>query len=583
MCFFYGKLRLIASILTLCAILPKRSANKMRIKFIILILLTNILTNAYCQDISDFKEDFKSALDNSFDEKKIDYLFSKYSTLLTPQSGTTQLMSGLKGENLTQFPLNDFKNENLYKDNIDKLLNSENSYQRLFSYLVIGASNDLTKELTLLQRLTSEKEKGNLIWCGMALLNLNTKHTTDMFDFLVANENFGDSHMLPLYMQLNKDSLRETSYKRYKSENLKAKILAIQTLSQTGKNPVTEQVVLDAVKNWDFDIKGYAIYSVKELQIGNLLQTFKPLLENDKTKKIALEALANSPTKEDKDYLLNLANQKDSISDDLLDCFYNSKNIESLKIWLQLLVSKKVSKDYYFSVPNNKIIYSAELLQDIQNTIKQTKNEKVLEELPRALQGRIDEESTNILINLLKHKNSTIRYWSADALKENKTEKLKQVLPSLIKDEQNRTNALVSLLIENNINNLNSTFEKIYKESGNDLDWERSTIEYLSNFPLDKHKEIFKSILKKKDADFSEKNNAALGLGRLKDLSSVGLLIKECEEARKVSDFNVRTYLVALGMIKGDNAKKEVESFLKSEEQVVSDLAKEIIAKWDDQ
>ena len=552
----------------------------MKQKFILLILLTNILTNVYCQDISKFKEDFNSALENSFDEKRIDNLFAKYSTLLTPQSGTTQLLSGLKGENLTQFPLSDFKNENLYKNNIDKLLNSENTYQRLFSYLVIGASNDLTKELTLLKRLKEEKEKGNLIWCVMALLNLNTKHTTEIFDFLVENENFGDSHMLPLYMQLDKDSLRETSYKRYKSENVKAKILAIQTLSQTGKNHKTEQIVLNAVNNWDFDIKGYAIYTVKELQIGNLLQTFRPLLENGKTKKIALEALANSPTQEDKDYLLNLANQKDSISNDLLDCFYNSKNIENLKIWLQLLVSKKLPKDYYFSVSNNKIIYSDELIKDIQITIKQTKNEKVLEELVRVLQGRNDEESTNILINLLKHENLTIRYWSANALKGNYTEKLKQVLPSLINDELNRTTAIVNLLIENNIASLHSTFEKIYKESGKDLDWERSSIEYLSNFPLDKDKEIFKTILKNKDSDFSMKYDAALGLGRLKDLSSVGLLIKECEESRKVSDFNVRTYLIALGMIKGDKAKMEVETFLKSEEQVVSELAKEIIEKW---
>lgn len=247
------------------------------------------------------------------------------------------------------------------------------------------------------------------------------------------------------------------------------------------------------------------------------------------------------------------------------------------------MVSKKVPKDYYFSVPSNKIIYSDELLQDVQNTIQQSKNEKVLEELVRALQGRNNEESTTILINLLKHKNSTIRYWSADALKGNKTQKLKQVLPSLIKDEDNRTNALVSLLIENNIANLHSTFENIYKESGQDLDWKRSSIEYLSNFPLYRHKEIFKTILKNKDSDFSVKYDAALGLGRLKDLSSIGLLIKECEEARKVSDFNVRTYLIALGMIKGNKAKKEVESFLKSEEQVVSDLAKEIIAKWNDQ
>lgn len=554
----------------------------MKLKITLLILITAFFTNVYCQDISKFKDEFTSALDKSFNENHLNDIFSKYSTLLTPQCGTTQLMSGLKGENLTQFPLGDFKFENLYIENIDKLLNSENSYQRLFSYLIIGASNDMSKEQTLLKRLNEETEKGNLVWCGMSLLNLKTKHTTEMFDFLIKNEDFGDAHMLPLYIQLDKDSLRETAYKRYNSDDLRAKILAIQILSQTGKNPKTEQVVLDAVKNWDFNIKGYAIYTVKELQIGNLLETFKPLLENNQTRKIALEALANSPTKEDKDYLLYLANQKESISDDLLDCFYKSKNIENIKIWLQLLVSKKISKKYYFSVPNNKIIYSDELVQNIQNTIKQTKNEKVLEELVRALQGRNDDESTNILINLLKHENSTIRYWSAKALQGNKTETLKQILPSLIKDEQKRTTAIVDLLIENQLNTLQSAFEEIYKESKNDLDWERSSIEYLSNFPMEKHKEIFRDILRTKDADFSEKYNAALGLGRLKDLSSVDLLIKICEETRKESDFNVRTYLIALSMIKGDKAKKEIETFLTSDEQVVSELAKEIINKWNE-
>ena len=79
-------------------------------------------------------------------------LFSKYSNLITHQSDITQLTSSLKGERISVFPLVDFKNESLYQDNINNLLNSENKYQRLFSYLLIGASNDLTKENILLQR-----------------------------------------------------------------------------------------------------------------------------------------------------------------------------------------------------------------------------------------------------------------------------------------------------------------------------------------------------------------------------------------------------------------------------------------------
>ena len=36
-----------------------------------------------------------------------------------------------------------------------------------------------------------------------------------------------------------------------------------------------------------------------------------------------------------------------------------------------------------------------------------------------------------------------------------------------------------------------------------------------------------------------------------------------------------------ISMIKGEKAKKEIETFLKSDEQVVSELAKELLEKWD--
>ncbi|MDQ6471936.1 hypothetical protein RB619_14885 [Flavobacterium sp. LHD-80] len=552
----------------------------MKIKRIITIFLLTFFTKVHCQDIANFKVDFKLSLDKTFNEENLNKLFLKYPHLLTPQSDITQLTSNLKGETLINFPLSNFKNDNLYIDNINKLLNSENSYQRLFSYLIVGASNDLSKEEELLKRLKSEKEKGNLIWCGMSLLHLKTKHTTELFDFLVENENFGDTHMIPLFFKLDRDSLQATAYKRYDSKILKAKILAIQTLSRTGKNAETEKIVLDAVKNWDINIKGYAIYTVKELQMGNLLETFKPFLADNKTRKIALQALAESPTSSDVAYLKSLTTQKDSISDDLLDCFLESKKVENLKYWLELLKTRKISNDYYFSVPNNQLIYADELLPNIQNTLKECKNEKILEELVRALQGRNDIESTNILIDFLKHKNPSIRYWSGVALKGNKNQKVIDLLPILINDQEYRTTALVDLLIENHIDNQQSTFEKLYKNSGENLDWERSSIEYLSNYPLEKHKELFRKILKSEESDFSMRYDAALGLGRLKDVSSVDLLIKVCEETRKESDLNSRTYLEALAMVKGEKAEKEIKSFLNSDEEVVKELANELLKKW---
>ncbi|MDP5202321.1 HEAT repeat domain-containing protein [Flavobacterium sp. DG2-3] len=553
----------------------------MKIKLISTIILLTFFTKAQCQYVTNFKADFKLSLNKSFNEDQLNDLFTKYSNLLTPQSDITQLSSRLKGETLSNFPLSDFKNDDLYIENIDKMLNSVNAYQRLFSYLIIGASNDLTREEQLLNKLKTEKDKGNLIWCGMALLHLKTKHTTELFDFLVENENFGDAHLLPLFFKLDKNNLQETAYQRYNSDNIKARILAIQILSKTGKNPETEKIVLDAVKNWDMNIKGYAIYTVKELQIGNLLETVKPFLDNDNTRKITLQALANSPTSSDNEYLKLLINEKETVSDDLLNCFLESKNIENVKYWLELLKSKKVSNDYYFSVPLNKILYSDELLPYIQNTLKECKNEKIIEELVRALQSRNDVESTTILLGFLKHKNETIRYWSADALKGNKSQKLIDLLPSLINDEKYRTVALVNLFVENNVNDQQITFEKIYKNNSKDSDWERGSIEYLANFPLERYTQLFRKILKNNQSDFAIRYDAALGLGRLKDVDSVDLLIQVCEETRKESDVNSRIYLQALAMIKGEKARNEIKSFLNSNEQVVVELAIELLDNWD--
>ncbi|WP_427874782.1 HEAT repeat domain-containing protein [Flavobacterium sp. MMS24-S5] len=552
----------------------------MKIKLIITIVLLTFFTKAQCQYVINFKADFKMSLNETFNEDQLNDLFSKYSNLLTPQSDITQLSSGLKGETLVNFPLSDFKNDDLYIDNIDKMLNSENSFQRLFSYLIIGASNDLAREGQLLNKLKTEKDKGNLIWCGMALLNLKTKHTTELFDFLVENENFGDAHMLPLFLKLDKNNLQETAYQRYNIDNIKARILAIQILSKTGNNTETEKIVLDAVKNWDINIKGYAIYTVKELQIGNLLETVKPFLDNDNTRKITLQALANSPTSSDNEYLKSLINQKETVPDDLLNCFLESKKIENVKYWLELLTSKKISNDYYFLVQRNKILYSEELLPNIQNALKECNNEKIIEQLVSALKSRNDVESTTILLDFLKHKNRTIRYWSADALKGNKSQKLIDLLPSLINDEKYRTVALVNLFVENRINDQQIIFEKIYKNNTKDSDWERGAIEYLASFPLERHAEFFRKILMNKQSDFSVRYDAALGLGRLKDVDSVDLLIQVCEETRKESDLNSRTYLQALAMIKGEKARNEIKSFLNSDEQVVAKLAIELLDNW---
>ena len=234
------------------------------IKTLLFSLIIFTTKSAFGQNkMEAFKVDFSKALNKNFSEKQLNIMFREYSELLTPHSDATRLYEALQGHEVSVFPLYNFKNEKLYSDNIIKLLNSKNPNQRILAYLCIASSDDTSKEDILLERIKIEKSKGTLIWAGMALLYLKCNHTTELFDFLVKNEDFGDAHMLPMYVQLDKDSLQQTAYNRIDNNDVKSKILAAQILSVTPLNSKTEALLKLAVVSWDMNIKGYAIYSVK--------------------------------------------------------------------------------------------------------------------------------------------------------------------------------------------------------------------------------------------------------------------------------------------------------------------------------
>jgi len=397
---------------------------KMRKIITLIFVLIHFGLSAQDKTVSDFKKDFKKIVKSELTKERLNELFREYSLILTPHSDVTQFFESLKGTDFSKYSMLHFKEEKLYKSNIDKLLHSKNPYNRILAYLLVASTNDKSKEEILLDKIKTETEKGNLIWSGMALLSIGTNHTDELFDFLVENETFGDAHMLPMYIQLDKDLLQQTAYRKINSENDIAKILAVQILSVTPNNSKTEELVKNAVKNWDINMKGYAIYTLGELQMGNLLELLTPLLNDEITKRIALKALANSPTQEDRKYLYSKINTDTIVDTDILRAFFNSKNIENVKFWLTVMQTKEIAENYYFFVFEQPLLASDEMLGDLQNALTTIKDKNILHELVRALKGRTDDKSVDIMINLLQHPSFRVRYWTAKTLEDNPSPKL---------------------------------------------------------------------------------------------------------------------------------------------------------------
>lgn len=537
-------------------------------------------TNPHNQTYQGYVEEFKKALGTEFTEDDLNRIFRDYSGFVMTGVDTTELANAIEGRETTYFPLAKLKKEPFYGKGISTLLQSSNPYQRVLGYITVASASDNSFNDLLLKAAKTETFKGGKLWAGLALLYLQDSHTSDLFDFLVENEEFGDAHMLPFYMRLDKESLRHTAYEKIKSKNPKAKILAVQSLSETKLNPKTEQVVREAVKTWDASIRGYAIYTVKALGMGDLKELLGPSLKDNTLREISLEALANSPTSTDQEYLLTLGRPSNSeLSEDILDSYLKSTREDSVRKWLTLVRDGKVDPKYVFFTFDQPLLSSDALLDAVRDTIRRTKNHKILQELPRALAGRKDDESVNLLIKLLSDSDSTVRYWAAFSLKGNSSRQLVEQLPILIRNPDLRTVALTELAIQNRIDGLQDVYESLLQsDTKKSTDWYRSSLQYLAAFPRDKDRDLFKSILQS-NKDVFVKRFAVTGLGQLQDEPSVPLIVEALHQ-EPPSDLNAITYIVALGKIKGVQSKQIVESYKNSKNDSVRALVAKLLANW---
>ena len=260
--------------------------------------------------ISNFEKDFLNAANSDLKENELNDFFKKYDNLIFPQQGVTQLMNNLKGINTDYSPLIPFKDSPTYKDNIEKLLNSKNSMHRILAYITIGSAADTSYDKILLDRLKTETSEGCLTWAAMCLFYNYNKSTDQLLDFLVKHENFGDAHFVKLFLQLDTTNLKITSWKNVYSDNKNAQIISIQTLASIDKSAKTDSLIIQSIKTWDNDYKGYAIASLFQRDNLEKFEILKPYLDNETTRNISIQVLEKSKFQSDKDKIEKLKKKK---------------------------------------------------------------------------------------------------------------------------------------------------------------------------------------------------------------------------------------------------------------------------------
>ncbi len=164
----------------------------------------------------------------------------------------------------------------------------------------------------------------------------------------------------------------------------------------------------------------------RQLRIGDLLELLQPLANISTVRGITLAALANSPTEKDRKFVTDLADKEDSISLELLNSLFESKNPKNLSYWLKYLYTKKIPANYFIFSNEQPLLKSDELLPDLHIAFLKIKDPKILAQLVEALRGRTDAQSVDIVITLLSHTDSTVRYFAALTTRDNPAARFKE-------------------------------------------------------------------------------------------------------------------------------------------------------------
>jgi hypothetical protein len=546
-----------------------------------LLFLVFTVCNVRAQRMEDFQNDFQRAADSGFDSVSVSGLLGTYQRFLMPFNQVVQLATAMKGQEMVKFPLAWMKATGVYKDNINVLLDAKNPDKRVLGYLMVAASGDVGKRNRLSRDLRAGGLPGVQLWLGMGLMHLGYDHTSDLFQWVARTNVQAGGYLFPLLITLQKDSLRQTAYRFSESKDWTERVYAIQALEYTGQYPKTEKILRKAIATWPMHLKGYAIVPAKALQIGNLLPALKPVLDSAATRKVALDALADSPTPSDRAFVSQLA--KTSPPDpDVLNALKGSRYEAAVIEWLGHLPALDEKYDYFFTTHRDSVLRRDAMLAHVQKTAIEIRNPDVLGKLLPALKGRQDSLSQKLLTGFLTHKDHQVRWAAGNTLKGTCSVFLKNALAAVIADPKWIDNNTFELAAGCGQDGYREAAEMVYRSpEGHEHMAQTSGLAYLATYPQAKHLTLFREAIQKDPHEnLMETRTAARGLAALGDTESLEAIIAASEKERKNSDMNTLMYLDAIALLKSDRSKTYLESFLQSDSDMVKKRVEAILEKW---
>jgi len=455
---------------------------------------------------------FQLSLDSEFSTDDFREYMSAYD-FLYPELNWGLIQNPFKDVHVKR-PLAWLAGEELYRTGIERLVNSTNAYQRILGYRFLIAVNDTTFLQIMRQRL-NEAEKDEAVEIWMALVYLQDDHTTLIFDYYLEHEPDVDHHIAPLLPALlNKDSLRQTAYRRFDSQDTLTRALAATLLSYTELNDSTATLLRHAVSAWPAELKRIALNSMIELRVGDIRDIVVPLLDDSTLRAKALQALADSPVESDRQVFLDLIPDGDTVSLELLRVLHRSRSDQVLEVWFQTLQSGLAPGNYIILTSNYKEINKEIHLASLLSAVRHTPSDDLRIGLMRYLRGKHDDKTISLLVEMLEHENPNVRSQVAGILNPSNYPLVTKKALELLFDDRLTPPGLFYILPED-IPNTARHFIKnrvLSDSTGSGFLGEYS---YVLRYPRPEDTLLFQSLLGRKGYDEDRKYWIQINLDRL--------------------------------------------------------------------